>query len=471
MINKVNKEIKFILDTENKKIIIEDDNVVKGDYISLDKQWTLIESLAKQYADEHYKIQIISEYKNSEAYKKLLEDKTSFQNKFNDLNSKINEIENNAINNFKSSQEYLTLFSNSNNFKKLESELETIKLNAINDFKLSSEYKKLELHNRELINDLKNLENKLEDKNRIIKHEIIEQYKDTHEYKELLNQVDKLKEEKIKLQTNYESKIENSYYVSVEKFKKSEEYIKLQNERDTLKDQLNSRRYKNSKLLGEDLEDECQRMFENDFQQLNDVKFIKTTKPINGFKPDFEFIVFSNEKQTHKLGSIILEMKNNNGEDKKKNSDFLEKLEKDRINFHADFALLVTELEANDNFTIKKAVGYSNIFLVRPEQFIYVLILFRLIYINLGKAMDDISKERLSKAEIDNIIQKFSEFKNNLFNVSLEKIEKNIQDIIKFSEDIKKKSEDIIKCAEVIKNTHLETVKNKIADFNKKMGN
>ncbi|MBO6072359.1 DUF2130 domain-containing protein [bacterium] len=69
------------------------------------------------------------------------------------------------------------------------------------------------------------------------------------------------------------------------------------------------------------------------------------------------------------LGKVVIEAKSEryDSSNKTKNKEFLPKLKKDMDNLGGDYALLVTELESNDIFSIKTSREFPNIFIVRPE--------------------------------------------------------------------------------------------------------
>ena len=92
-------------------------------------------------------------------------------------------------------------------------------------------------------------------------------------------------------------------------------------------------------------------------------------------KPDFLFTVYQKADRTGMepavIGRVVIEAKNQRydtqEENKHLNSDFYEKLAKDCKKNKGTFAVLVTTLEAEKEFSVYLAEGYPNMFVVRPE--------------------------------------------------------------------------------------------------------
>ena len=106
-------------------------------------------------------------------------------------------------------------------------------------------------------------------------------------------------------------------------------------------------------------------------------KFEKANEVIENAKPDFIFTVYKPTTDDEaadaniQIGKVIIEAKNERfdtkEENRHKNSDFYKKLDADREHNKGDFAVLVTNLEWNKEFSVYLAEGYKNMFVVRPE--------------------------------------------------------------------------------------------------------
>lgn len=448
-----NKKISGHYERDSNRIVI-DEEAHPGDYLDL-TSFSILEELISAKLDEKYKQQVISTYKQSKEF----QDISNQIHEYNQLKNSRDEMKRNTINEFKTSDEYKTLeqkpFVLQNEINTLKNEQIINELKAIEKFKQSHEYISLVEQNNSLKANLDLLKSRQMQDIANAKEKAINEIR--------LNEVAKLE----KLNTELQTKLEHSYYENVEKFKKTDEYKSFVDELEEYKNKHNRRLQMNSKVIGEDLENWCEHQFNDSFQQVNDVKFEKTTKPIHGKKPDFLFTVYT--KNNKKIASIVLEMKTDNGENKTRNESFLETLELNRKNFEAEFGLLVTNLELKDEFIIRKAMGYESLFLVRPEHFVYVLILFRLIYSKCDLLMNELKSEATTSQHVLDVINEFSNFKEDLFQSSLKNINSQLDKIYEAANKIQAQVDNIKDSISLIQSKHLQTVQNKIESFTKKI--
>lgn len=137
-----------------------------------------------------------------------------------------------------------------------------------------------------------------------------------------------------------------------------------------------------TKMVGESLEEHCEIEFNKiraaGFQR---AYFEKDNAVVEGGKGDYIFRDFSEDGT--EFVSIMFEMKNesDNTEDKKKNTDFLKKLDKDRNAKGCEYAVLVTVLEAENELYNSGIVDmshlYPKMYIVRPNFFISILTVIR----------------------------------------------------------------------------------------------
>lgn len=146
---------------------------------------------------------------------------------------------------------------------------------------------------------------------------------------------------------------------------------------------------------------------------------------------------------------------------KHKNADFLNKLEKDRINNNANLAILVTELEKEDNFLIKKDPAYPNIIIARPSAMVPILQMIRMIALKFKNE----NLENIEFREKSEINREFEELKLEILNNSIANINKNLESILSEVIKLRKSADNIEDAARIILNTHLNTVRNKIENF------
>ena len=137
-----------------------------------------------------------------------------------------------------------------------------------------------------------------------------------------------------------------------------------------------------TKMLGETIEIHC----ENEFNGLRatafpNAYFDKDNDVIGGSKGDYIFRDF--DSNGTEFISIMFEMKNEGDTTatKKKNEDFLEKLDKDRNNKGCEFAILVSVLESDNNLynngIVDKSHRFQNMYVIRPQFFVPMITLLR----------------------------------------------------------------------------------------------
>ena len=171
----------------------------------------------------------------------------------------------------------------------------------------------------------------------------------------------------------------------------------------------------NIKLLGEDLEQHC----ENEFNKIRSLfpnsVFEKDNDISSGSKGDYVFREKDNEN--NELVSIMFDMKNesiaSDNKNKKKNEDFLKKLDKDRNEKNCEYAILVSMLELeNDlynNGIVDKSYLYPKMYVIRPQFFIPIITIIRNESFKSLKYKSEINLMKLQSLDISN-------FESNLFN-------------------------------------------------------
>ena len=138
------------------------------------------------------------------------------------------------------------------------------------------------------------------------------------------------------------------------------------------------------KLLGEDLEQHCYTLYNQTLLPVmpnatldKDNVAVKDGDETKGSKGDF---IFRDKEDGIEYISIMFDMKNESDAtvNKKKNSDFFDKLDKDRKKKECEFAVLVSMLEMDNdlyNNGIVSVPGYEKMYVVRPDNFIPIITL------------------------------------------------------------------------------------------------
>lgn len=201
-----------------------------------------------------------------------------------------------------------------------------------------------------------------------------------------------------------------------------------------------------TKMLGESLEQHC----EIEFNKLRatafqSAYFEKDNDASDGTKGDY---IFREEDQDgNEIVSIMFEMKNENDQTstKKKNDDFLAKLEKDRKAKGCEYAVLVSLLEADNDYYNTGIVDvghkYDKMYIIRPQFFIQLITLLRNTGLKSLEYKAEIKLMRSQNIDITNFEDKITAFKegfaknyelaNKKFTLAIAEIDKTISHLQK----------------------------------------
>ena len=290
----------------------------------------------------------------------------------------------------------------------LQSKLNLIdkdKLNELNSLRNESEKK------------INNLNTKIEKLNNEIKNqaETLELSKE----KEIINALSKVEEEKIELRISLE-KIKQEKNDSEKALEKR--YQEIIKERDLKITDLRDMQLKlSTKMQGETLEKHC----ENEFNKIRSTGFQtsifeKDNDSSTGSKGDYIFREFDNENL--EIISIMFEMKNEsqNSTNKKKNEDYFKELNKDRNEKSCEYAVLVSLLEQDSELYNSGIVDvshrYPKMYVIRPQFFIPIISLLRNAAIKSLRYRRELEIEKAKKLDITNFENTLNQFKNAVGN-------------------------------------------------------
>ena len=290
----------------------------------------------------------------------------------------------------------------------LQSKLNLIdkdKLNELNSLRNESEKK------------INNLNTKIEKLNNEIKNqaETLELSKE----KEIINALSKVEEEKIELRISLE-KIKQEKNDSEKALEKR--YQEIIKERDLKITDLRDMQLKlSTKMQGETLEKHC----ENEFNKIRATGFQtsifeKDNDSSSGSKGDYIFREFDN--QNLEIISIMFEMKNEsqNSVNKKKNEDYFKELDKDRKEKSCEYAVLVSLLEQDSELYNSGIVDvshrYPKMYVIRPQFFIPIISLLRNAAIKSLRYRRELEIEKAKKLDITNFESTLNQFKNAVGN-------------------------------------------------------
>jgi hypothetical protein len=201
-----------------------------------------------------------------------------------------------------------------------------------------------------------------------------------------------------------------------------------------------------TKMVGETLEAHC----ETEFNKLRatgfqNAYFEKDNDSSGGNKGDY--VYRENDENGNEIVSIMFEMKNENDQTatKKKNDDFLAKLDKDRRDKKCEYAILVTLLEADSELYNTGIVDVSHRFpktyVVRPQFFVPIITLLRNAAMNSLKYKQELAVVRNQNIDITDFEEDISNFKEGFaknydlasrkFKVAIVEIDKTIDHLQK----------------------------------------
>jgi hypothetical protein len=206
-----------------------------------------------------------------------------------------------------------------------------------------------------------------------------------------------------------------------------------------------------TKMVGETLEQHC----EIEFAKLRatgfqTAYFEKDNDAKSGSKGDFIFKDF--DDQGNEVVSIMFEMKNESDatKTKKKNTDFLAELDKDRKEKNCEYAVLVSLLEPDNDLYNIGIVDYSHLYdkmyVVRPQFFIPIITLLRNAALKSMEYKAELALVRSQNIDITNFENELEEFKGKFnknfvaasekFKLAIKQIDDSIKDLEKVKESL-----------------------------------
>jgi hypothetical protein len=148
--------------------------------------------------------------------------------------------------------------------------------------------------------------------------------------------------------------------------------------------------------------------------------------------------------------SIMFEMKNEGDEtaSKKRNEDFFKELDKDRIEKKCEYAVMVSLLEADNEYynggIVDVSYRYDKMYVVRPQFFIPIITLLRNAAMNSMKYKSELALIRNQNIDITNFEDNINAFKEGFarnyelasrkFKTAIDEIDKTIDHLQKTKE-------------------------------------
>jgi hypothetical protein len=172
-----------------------------------------------------------------------------------------------------------------------------------------------------------------------------------------------------------------------------------------------------TKMVGESLEEHCKMEFDRIRPTAfnKNVHFEKDNDASSGTKGDFIYREFDDEGV--EIISIMFEMKNEQDTTatKKKNEDFLKKLDEDRTKKGCEYAVLVSLLESDNELynsgIVDVSYRFPKMYVVRPQAFITIITLLRNAAMNSLQFKTELAQVRAQNIDITNFENRLNDFK------------------------------------------------------------
>jgi hypothetical protein len=207
-----------------------------------------------------------------------------------------------------------------------------------------------------------------------------------------------------------------------------------------------------TKMVGESLEQHC----EVEFNKLRatafqNAYFEKDNDASSGNKGDY--IYRETDDAGNEIISIMFEMKNEGDETatKKKNDDFLTKLNKDRTAKNCEYAVLVSLLETDNELyntgIVDVSHKYPKMYVIRPQFFIPIITLLRNAAMNSLKYKAELALVRNQNIDITNFEDNMNKFKEGFarnYDLASRKFKKAIDEIDKTITHLQKTKENLL---------------------------
>jgi hypothetical protein len=207
-----------------------------------------------------------------------------------------------------------------------------------------------------------------------------------------------------------------------------------------------------TKMVGETLEQHCEIEFEKlRATGFRNAYFAKDNDIKDGTKGDY--IYRENDELGNELVSIMFEMKNESesGSQKKRNDEFLKKLDKDRSDKNCEYAVLVSLLEPESELYNAGIVDVSHkfpkMYVIRPQFFIPMITLLRNAALNSLAVRQELASIREQNIDITNFEASLNEFKigfSKNYNRASDRFKKAIEEIDKTIKGLQKVKDELL---------------------------
>ena len=230
-------------------------------------------------------------------------------------------------------------------------------------------------------------------------------------------------------------------------------------DRDTAIERLRDLRAKlSTKMVGETLEQHCQIEFDRiRATAFPNAYFERDTDARGGHMGDFIFR--DHDDAGTEVVSIMFEMKNemDTTETRRRNEDFLKKLDNDRKEKSCEYAVLVSLLESDNELyntgIVDVSHRYPKMYVIRPQFFIPIITLLRNAALKSMQYKNELAQVRAQNLDITKFESQLNDFKTTFgrnwrlasdgFEEAINRIDEAIKDLEKTKEALHKSSRNL----------------------------
>ena len=250
---------------------------------------------------------------------------------------------------------------------------------------------------------------------------------------------------------NAEIELKNKEYKIKENNLKESFETKLKDKDEQIAYYRDFKAKQSTKMVGESLEQHCMIEFNRLRPLFKNAYFEKDNDAKTGSKGDFIFRDFDEEGT--EIVSIMFEMKNENDTtaSKHKNEHFFKELDKDRKEKNCEYAVLVSMLEADNDYYNDGIVDVSHIYdkmyVIRPQFFIPMITLIRNLALKALGYKKELVIAKNQSVDITNFEENMNAFKEGFarnYRLASDKFKKAIDEIDKTIDHLQKTKEALL---------------------------
>ena len=251
---------------------------------------------------------------------------------------------------------------------------------------------------------------------------------------------------------NNEIEVKNKEFELKENILKEKYEIKLKDKDEQIAYYKDFKAKQSTKMIGESLEVHCSCEFNRLRPLFKNAYFEKDNDSKSGSKGDFIFRDFDDDGND--IVSIMFEMKNEADmtSTKHKNEHFFKELDKDRKEKNCEYAVLVSLLEADNDYyndgIVDVSYLYDKMYVIRPQFFIPLITLIRNLArksLDYRKELELVRNQNIDITHFEENINKFKEGFGRNYRLASERFSKAIEEIDKTIDHLQKTKDLLMK--------------------------